>query len=109
MTKILLTFFLIMSLFIACNNKTGNQEPQATATARTQIDTSLGWVEYRLGELTDPRSNEAMDTLVKKYKLRYYRFEAGCVIGEEEEMLKAKYDHQNQRYFREMEKIHGKH
>ena len=50
-----------------------------------------------------------MDTLIKKYKLRYQLIESGYDIGDEKEMLKAKYDHQNQCYFREMEKIHGKH
>jgi len=63
---------------------------------------------YRLGELPPQGTYDGIDTLVKKYKLRYQRIDAGCEIGPAEELLKARYAYQNQRYFREMEKVHGK-
>ncbi|UIR56802.1 hypothetical protein LZQ00_03050 [Sphingobacterium sp. SRCM116780] len=106
MKNILLISCFMMSLFIACTNKLGNQKPQTITTS--PIDTSLLWIDYRLGELPPQGAYDGIDTLVKKYKLRYQRIEAGCEIGEEEERLKAKYANQNQRYFQEMEKVHGK-
>lgn len=96
----------LMILLMACNNNTDGQKPQTTATA--QIDTSLVWIDYRIGELAPYSFYAGLDSLVKKYKLRYQRIEAGCEVGKTEELLKTKYDQQNQRYFKEMEKIHGK-
>jgi len=106
MKNILITFYFIMMWFMSCNNSPGDQKPQTPI--RSQIDTSLVWVDYLTGAPTVPGSYDGIDSLVKKYKLRYRRINAGCVVGEKEELLKAKYDQQNQRYFKEIEKIHGK-
>lgn len=97
---------IITSVFIACNNKPDDQKLQPIT--KVKIDTSLIWIDYRLGELPPPYFYAGIDTLVKKYNLRYERREGGCVIGNEEELLIEKYDYQNQRYFKEIEKIHGK-
>ncbi|HEU4497600.1 MAG TPA: hypothetical protein VFR70_11160, partial [Flavobacterium sp.] len=106
MKNILLASCLIIGLAIACSDKPGGQKHQTTAAS--QMDTSLMWVDYCMGELPPPYYYAGTDTLVKKYKLRYQRIVAGCVAGPEEELLKAKYDLQNERYFKEIEKIYGK-
>jgi len=87
------------------NNKVSTQKPQITAS--TQTDTGLVWVDYRLGMLIPREFYAGMDTLVKKYKLRYKRIEAGCMV-DGGKLIKAEYELQNERYFKEMEKIYGK-
>lgn len=69
---------------------------------------AIGWVDYRLGELSPAFVYAGIDSLVRKWNLVYHRIEAGCDIGYIQEEAKAAHDRQNAKYFRFLEERHGK-
>lgn len=71
-----------------------------------QQKTALLWTDYRIGELPPEGYYDAMDSVVKKWNIRYKRVEGGCEATPED---KKKNEAGNAAYFRELEGQYGKH
>lgn len=67
-------------------------------------DTTLKWIDYREGELPPVGYYTALDSTIKKWNIRYERIEGGCEIIPGE---KQRYEQNNEKYFRMLEKRFG--
>ncbi|WP_162902828.1 FEKKY domain-containing protein [Taibaiella koreensis] len=63
------------------------------------------WTDYREGELPPVGFYDAMDSVIKKWNIRYSRIEGGCEVIPG---AKQRYEPNNQRYFRQLEQQFGK-
>lgn len=93
---------LLLLLVISC--KDSSQEKRVGLPSQSN---PWVWIDYRLGALPPEGSYDAIDSLVKKYKLNYRRVEAGCDLGDEEIAARQRYDSLNQLYFTHLKAILG--
>jgi len=102
LTKINTSLYsLLLLLFVACNEK-----PKASDSDRVaQVDTALKWVDYRIGELPPVGYYDAIDSIIKKWNIRYERVEGGCEVISGE---KESYEKHNYKYFQELEQKYGR-
>lgn len=92
---------LVLLVLVACNDV----PKVADKVTATEVDTSLKWVDYRIGEPPPVGYYDAIDSIIKKWDIRYERVEGGCevIYGEKES-----YEKHNYKAFRELEKKYGK-
>jgi hypothetical protein len=95
---------LILLSVISCTHKNGHADVKVSAPV-TAVDTNLKWVEYHIGELPPQGYYATFDSVIKKWKIRYQRIEGGC---EELPAERNKYEKDNPRYFKILERKYGK-
>lgn len=95
---------LIVPLIISCTRNNGRTDVKV-AVPVIAVDTSLKWVDYRIGEPPPVGYYAAFDSVIKKWKIRYQRIEGGC---EELPAERDKYEKDNPRYFKILEIKYGK-
>ena len=98
--------FLPLILFFLCffcKEKNGNSVIENST--KTVSDSTLKWVDYRIGELPPVGYYDAFDSIIKKWDIKYERIEGGCVVENSE---KRKYEKNNPKYFRVLKEKFGK-
>lgn len=93
---------LLFILLVACNS---GDSKVSNALPPTDADTGLKWTDYREGELPPVGYYDALDSVIKKWNIRYERIEGGC---EPAPLEKRRYEKGNGEYFQLLEKQYGK-
>ncbi len=91
---------VVLLLFCACKQKGKHAHVENIVAT----DTSLKWVDYRIGELPPVNYYNAFDSVIKKWNIRYQRIEGGCEALPEERIV---YEKDNNKYFLVLEKKFG--
>jgi len=103
--KKLLFYCLIATLLMAsCKDKTVKKTAEPLS-AVVVTDTSLKWVDYRIGELPPMGYYTAFDSVIKKWDIRYKRVNGGCEVNPVEQ---HHYEKDNSKYFAVLEQRFGK-
>lgn len=92
--------YAVLFLFFSCKDS-----PHQASAVVEKEDTTLKWVDYRVGELPPVGYYDATDSMVRKWAIRYERVEGGCEINDSEKMA---YEKRNPEYFRLLEQRFGK-
>lgn len=88
-----------MVLLFSCNGT------ESTNHAAKDTVASLKWVDYREGELPPIGYYSALDSVIKKWGIRYERIEGGCEVVPGQ---KQRHERNNKKYFGLLEKKFGK-
>lgn len=83
-------------LFFASCRQTSSPVGLKTDPPINEVDTTLKWVDYRIGEPPPDGYYTAFDSVVKKWNIRYQRIEGGC---EELPNERSRYEKDNPKYF----------
>ena len=96
------SYCLLFILLFACNS---GDSKVVNALPATAADSGLKWTDYREGELPPVGYYDALDSVIKKWNIRYERIEGGC---EPAPLEKHRYEKGNRAYFQLLEKQYGK-
>ncbi|WDF57382.1 FEKKY domain-containing protein [Mucilaginibacter sp. KACC 22063] len=99
-TQILFALSVLL-LLISCKE---NKKHAANLKA-TIIDTSLKWIDYRIGERPPEGYFTAFDSIIKKWNIRYQRIEGGCTALPAQRQM---YEKDNPKYFKILQQRFGK-
>ncbi|MFV0604363.1 MAG: hypothetical protein ACK5NK_00855 [Niabella sp.] len=99
--KVVFLYIIVWAAF-SCNNSTNSRSDLPSET-----DTVLEWVDYRYGELPPQGYYDALDSIIKKWDIRYKRIEGGCEADEAKKEQKE-YEKNNSKYFHQLEHKFGK-
>lgn len=94
---------LLLALFVSCTQKNGHTDRGKETV--TTADSTLKWIDYRFGELPPVGYYMAMDSIIRKWGIRYERMEGGCEVRPAEQ---RRYEKDNYKYFRILENTYGK-
>ncbi|WP_345950038.1 hypothetical protein ABDD95_01005 [Mucilaginibacter sp. PAMB04274] len=95
MTRLIL-YAATASLFFASCRQTSSPVNIKTAPPVNEIDTSLKWVDYHIGEPPPEGYYTAFDSVIKKWNIRYQRIEGGCEGLPDE---RRRFEKDNPKYF----------
>jgi hypothetical protein len=94
--KLLMGCATVALLILASCRQTNSPADIKAVPSSTAVDTTLKWVDYRIGELPPYGYYTAFDSVIKKWNIRYQRIEGGCEELPEE---RSRFEKNNPRYF----------
>ena len=94
--------FILVFLCFSCKEK--SKDLVQKNTTETVSDSTLKWIDYRIGELPPAGYYDAFDSILKKWDIKYERIEGGCEALEDE---KKEYEKNNPKYFQVLKEKFG--
>jgi hypothetical protein len=92
---------IVLVLAFSCEEKTQDADHAKVAA----VDTTLKWTHYHIGEPPPDGYYAAFDSVIKRWNIRYERIDGGCEELPEE---RARYEKDNPKYFKILDKRFGK-